>query len=77
VPCRSRSAAAVLDAHAFTCLDPAVRKALACPELATGVIERLMREINARADIGGVRWTISCLRDILTVLTARILQHPV
>jgi hypothetical protein len=43
--------------HAFTCLDPAVRKALA-----TGVIERLMREINAR--------------DVLTVLTARILRHP-
>jgi hypothetical protein len=52
--------------HAFTCLDPAVRTALAHlggPELATGVIERLMREINARTDIGGVRWTIAGLRD--------------
>jgi len=36
-----------------------------------------MREINARTDIGGVRWTISGLRDMLTVLTARILRHPV
>ena len=65
--------------HAFTCLDPAVRRALAHlggPELATGVIERLMREINARTDIGGVRWTIAGLRDLLTVLTARILRHP-
>ena len=83
IPATLTAAHAFLDAarpHAFTCLDPNLRKALACiggPELATGVIERLMREINARTDIGGVRWTISGLRDMLTVLTARILRHPV
>jgi hypothetical protein len=83
IPAALTAAHAFLDAarpHAFTCLDPALRKALACiggPELATGVLERLMREINARTDIGGVRWTISGLRDMLTVLTARILRHPV
>lgn len=82
VPAALTSAHAYLDAarpHAFTCLDPAVRKALAHlggPELATGVIERLMREINARTDIGGVRWSIAGLRDLLTVLTARTLRHP-
>jgi transposase-like protein len=82
IPTALTAAHAFLDAarpHAFTCLDPNLRKALACiggPELATGVIERLMREINARTDIGGVRWTIAGLRDLLTVLTARILRHP-
>ena len=82
IPAALTAAHAFLDAarpHAFTCLDPNLRKALACiggPELATGVIERLMREINARTDIGGVRWTIPGLRDLLTVLTARILRHP-
>ena len=82
IPAALTAAHAFLDAarpHAFTCLNPNLRKALACiggPELATGVIERLMREINARTDIGGVRWTIPGLRDLLTVLTARILRHP-
>jgi hypothetical protein len=46
------------------------------PELGTGVFERLMREINARTDIGGVRWTPAGLRDTLTVICARILRHP-
>src|SRR5664280_1462355 len=74
IPAALTSAHAYLDAarpHAFTCLDPDLRKALARlggPELATGVIERLMRELNARTDIGGVRWTIAGLRDLLTVL---------
>jgi len=82
IPATLTSAHAYLQAarpHAFTCLDPAVRRALACiggPELATGVIERLMREINARTDIGGVRWSIPGLRDLLTVLAARLLRHP-
>jgi hypothetical protein len=82
VPAALTSAHAYLDAarpHAFTCLDPDLRKALARlggPELATGVLERLMREVNARTDIGGVRWTIPGLRDLLTVLTARTLRHP-
>jgi hypothetical protein len=82
IPTALTSAHTYLDAarpHAFTCLDPAVRRALAHlggPELATGVIERLMREINARTDIGGARWSIAGLRDLLTVLTARTLRHP-
>jgi len=82
IPAALTSAHAYLDAarpHAFTCLDPAVRAALARlggPELGTGVLERLMRELNARTDIGGVRWSIPGLRDLLTVLTARALRHP-
>ena len=82
IPAGLNSAHAYLTAarpHAFTCLDPTVRKALACiggPELGTGVLERLMREINARTDIGGVRWSPAGLRDTLTVTCARILHHP-
>jgi hypothetical protein len=41
--------------HAFTCLDPDLRSRLVRlggPELGTGVLERVMREINARTDIG-------------------------
>jgi hypothetical protein len=65
--------------HAFTCLDPALRTRLARlggPELGTGVLERLMRELNARTDIGGSRWSVAGLRDLLTVHTARLLHHP-
>jgi len=65
--------------HTFTCLDPALRARLAHlggPELGTGVIERLMRELNARTNIGGSRWSIDGLRDLLTVHTARLLAHP-
>jgi hypothetical protein len=65
--------------HTFTCLDPALRRQLAHlggPELGTGVLERLMRELNARTDIGGSRWSINGLRDLLTVQTARLLGHP-
>ena len=82
IPAALTSAHTYLDAarpHAFTCLDPDLRTALARlggPELATGVLERLMRELNARTDIGGVRWSIPGLRDLLTVLTARALRHP-
>ncbi len=81
IPAGLTSAHAYLAAarpHAFTCLDPTVRTALARlggPELGTGVLERLMREINARTDIGGVRWTPAGLRDTLTVTYARI-PHP-
>jgi len=46
------------------------------PELGTGVLERVMRELNARTDIGGSRWSIPGLRDLLTVHTARLLHHP-
>jgi hypothetical protein len=82
IPTGLTSAHAYLDAarpHAFTCLNPAVRKALAPiggPELGTGGQQRLMREINARTDIGGVRWMPAGLRDTLTVTCARILHHP-
>lgn len=82
IPDKLTSAHAYLDAarpHAFTCLDPALRNRLAHlggPELGTGVLERLMREINARTDIGGTRWTVGGLRDLLTVQLARLLGHP-
>lgn len=65
--------------HTFTCLDPKLRRQLwhlGGPELGTGVLERLMRELNARTDIGGSRWSIPGLRDLLTVQTARLLGHP-
>jgi len=65
--------------HALTCLDPALRARparLGGPELGTGVPGRVMREINARTDIGGSRWSIPGLRDLLTVHTARLLHHP-
>jgi hypothetical protein len=63
----------------FTCLDPDLRRHLAHlggPELGSGVIERTMRDINARVDIGGSRWTIPGIRDTITVLTARRFAHP-
>jgi hypothetical protein len=65
--------------HAFTCLDPHLQTRLAHlggPELGTGVLERVMRELNARTDIGGSRWSIAGLRDLLTLHTARLLHHP-
>lgn len=37
------------------------------PERGTGVLERLMRELNARTDIGGSRWSTAGLRDLFTV----------
>ena len=82
VPASLLSAHAYLAAareHTFTCLDPALRARLARlggPELGTGVLERFMREINARTDIGGVRWSVAGLRDLLTVFAARALHHP-
>lgn len=63
----------------FTCLDPELRRDLAYlggPELGSGVIERTMRDINARVDIGGSRWTIPGIRDVITVLAARRFNHP-
>ncbi|MGH3791635.1 MAG: ISH6 family transposase [Pseudonocardiaceae bacterium] len=82
IPDKLSSAHAYLAAardHAFTCLDPDLRARLARlggPELGTGVLERVMRELNARTDIGGSRWSIAGLRDLLTVHTARLLHHP-
>jgi hypothetical protein len=63
----------------FTCLDPGLRRDLAYlggPELGSGVIERTMRDINSRVDIGGSRWTVPGIRDVITVLTARRFNHP-
>jgi len=63
----------------FTCLRPEVRVALAHlggPELGSGVLERVMRELNARTDIGGSRWSIAGLNDLITVQLARITNHP-
>ena len=69
----------VARAQVFTCLDPKLRRELAYlggPELGSGVIERAMRDINARVDIGGSRWTIAGIRDVITVLAARRFNHP-
>lgn len=62
----------------FTCLDPKLSKDLAYlggPELGSGVIERAMRDINARVDVGGSRWSIGGIRDVITVLAARRFRH--
>jgi hypothetical protein len=66
--------------QAFTFLDDRLQRTLAHlggVELGSGVIERVMRELNARTDIGGSRWTIPGLRDLVTVKTAQILRHPI
>jgi hypothetical protein len=63
----------------FTCLRPDIRARLAHlggPELGSGVLERVMRELNARTDIGGSRWSVEGLRDLITVQLARITNHP-
>ncbi|WP_345382415.1 hypothetical protein, partial [Actinomycetospora straminea] len=63
----------------FTCLQPAVGRELAHlggPELGSGLLERVMRELNARTDIGGSRWSIEGLRDLITIQLARMTQHP-
>ncbi|MQB02159.1 MAG: hypothetical protein GEU78_18225 [Actinobacteria bacterium] len=66
--------------HAFTFLDDRLQRALASlggVELGTGVIERVMRELNARTDIGGSRWRTGGMRDLITVKTAHMLHHPI
>jgi hypothetical protein len=63
----------------FTCLRPELRARLAHlggPELGSGVLERVMRELNARTDIGGTRWSVDGLRDLITVQLARMTNHP-
>jgi hypothetical protein len=63
----------------FTCLDQDLRRRLAGlggPELGSGVLERVMRDLNARTDIGGARWSIAGLRDLVTVTLARRFDHP-
>jgi transposase-like protein len=44
------------------------------PELATGVLERVMREMNRRTDVG-VRWSIPGVRGMLMVKLARKYHH--
>jgi hypothetical protein len=63
----------------FTCLRADLRAGLAHlggPELGSGVLERVMRELNARTDIGGSRWSVDGLRDLITVQLARMTNHP-
>jgi hypothetical protein len=63
----------------FTCLRPELQARLAHlggPELGSGVLERVMRELNARTDIGGSRWSVEGLRDLITVQLARMTNHP-
>lgn len=63
----------------FTCLRKDLRQRLAPlggPEMGSGVLERVMRELNARTDIGGSRWSLAGLRDLITVQLARMTQHP-
>ena len=63
----------------FTCLRPELRRRLAHlggPELGSGVLERVMRELNARTDIGGSRWSVDGLRDLVTIQLARMTDHP-
>jgi hypothetical protein len=77
------AAVAYLDAarpHAFTFLDQTLQRRLARlggVDLGSGVIERKMRELNARIDIGGSRWSVAGLRDMITVKTAKMLNHPI
>lgn len=76
---RTTSLLAVARPQVFTCLDPTLRRELAYlggPELGSGVLERTMRDINARVDIGGSRWSVAGIRDTITVLAARRFAHP-
>ena len=77
-----RRAMSLLDVareQVFTCLRDDVRQQLVHlngPELGSGVLERVMRELNARTDIGGSRWSIDGLRDLVTLQLARMTEHP-
>ncbi len=44
------------------------------PELGTGVLERVMREMNRRTDVG-VRWSVEGVRAILMVKLGRKYAH--
>lgn len=77
-----RRAMSLLDVareQVFTCLRTDVRQQLAHlhgPEVGSGVLERVMRELNARTDIGGSRWSVDGLRDLITLQLARMTDHP-
>lgn len=83
IPARYTAMTAYLAAarpHAFTFCDDRLQRRLAHlggVDLGTGVVERTMRELNARTDIGGSRWSVAGLRDLVTVKTAQMLHHPV
>ena len=76
-----RRAMSLLDVareQVFTCLRPDVRHRLAHlhgPEVGSGVLERVMRELNARTDMGGSRWSVAGLRDLVTLELALVTDH--
>lgn len=45
-------------------------------ERGSGVIERAMRDLNARTDLHGVRWSIPGIRRVVTVALADRFSHP-
>jgi hypothetical protein len=66
-------------AHAFTfATHPGAGRLLfgdkGRPELATGVLERVMREMNRRTDVG-VRWSVPGVRGMLMVKLERKYRH--
>ena len=76
---RAVSLLEVARSQVFACLDPQLRHHLAHlggPEMGSGVIERVMRDINARVDQGGSRWSVAGIRDVISVLVARRFAHP-
>jgi hypothetical protein len=76
---RALSLLEVARPQVFTCLDPELRASLAFlggPEIGSGVIERVMRDINARVDQGGSRWSVAGVRDVIAILLARRFNHP-
>lgn len=45
-------------------------------ERGSGVIERAMRDLNARTDIHGVRWSIPGIRRVINLALAQRFDHP-
>lgn len=45
-------------------------------ERGSGVIERAMRDLNARTDLHGVRWSIPGIRRVVSVALADRFNHP-
>ena len=80
--CGARAAASHLrtaESEVFTFLThPGVGRLLfgdkGRPELGTGVLERVMREMNRRTDVG-VRWSIPGVRAVLMVKLHRKYAH--
>ncbi len=82
MPCGARAAAAHLggaEHEALTFLThPAAGRLLfgdkGRPEFGTGVLERAMREMNRRTDVG-VRWSVEGVRAVLMVKLGRKYHH--